>query len=405
MPRHLKRRSDAISRDPSDSSADEVQPPQPPRRRRRSSSSDSASSASSPPSTQSQENVFIKKLVRLALATEYSRIPLRRSDITTKIFRESNGSGRSFKAVFEGAQRALKSTFGMQLIELPSKEKTSLKDRRNQATQTKSSSNSNKSWILVSILPEQYKSNPLIARPTRAPNADLEASYTALYTFILSLIYLNNNCLPEQKLERYLRRVNAETYTPLGSLDKLLQRMVKEGYLEKRRDTSSGEEVIEWTPGPRGKVEVGVRGVAGLVKSVYGHGAVKLRNEPARRRPGGGGEEDDDNNDGQENGGGGHVVKMELEELNAKLSRSLGITIGEDGTAQKASRDGNDQKGTEDELAEEEDEEEEDDGQPGPSNQRPAHVRGEARQKKQQQSGRMRARRTARDDDDDEVDG
>ncbi len=143
------------------------------------------------------------------------------------------------------------------------------------ASQAKiSASNStSKSWILVSTLPKAYKTNPTICIPTIAGGGEeAEASYTSLYTFVVSVIMLNNGTLAEAKLERYLKRVNAETYTTVGSTDKILTRMAKEGYVEKRRDTSSGEEVVEWVVGPRGKVEVGTGGVEGLVKKVYGVG-------------------------------------------------------------------------------------------------------------------------------------
>ncbi|KIW95749.1 uncharacterized protein Z519_02813 [Cladophialophora bantiana CBS 173.52] len=335
MPRHLKRRAEVISRAGSESEVEH-----PPSRRpsppsdsdAASSGSFSASSPSSPAATgQSVEKILIKKLVRLALATEYSRTPLRRSDISQKIFKDANTAGgrASFKSVFAGAQRVLNDVFGMQLMELPSKEKTSLKDRRTQATQTKSSSAATKSWILVSTLPPELKHNTLIMQPTRAPNIDVESSYTALYTFILSLIYLNNNALTDQKLERYLQRVNADTYTPLGNKEKLLQRMVKEGYIEKRRDTSSGEEMIEWTPGPRGKVEVGVEGVAGLVRTVYGYGAVPLSRGPRRNNERSRRDESEDANSEEP----ARLVKIEESELNAKLSRSLGVQFGNGGAA------------------------------------------------------------------------
>lgn len=367
-----KRRADAISRDPSASESDDPRPSTQRRRRRSSSASSAASSASSIASRSAEptaEKTLIKKLVRLALSTEYSRTPLRRSDISTKVFKESNAGGRGFKAVFEGAQRTLKETFGMQLVELPSKEKTSLKDRRNQATQTKgASSSSSKSWILISILPAELKSNPAIARPTRAPTVEVEAAYTALYTFILSLVYLNDCTLADQKLERYLRRVNADTYTPFGSLDKLLQRMVRDGYLEKRRDTSSGEEVIEWAPGARGKVEVGVRGVTGLVRSVYGHGAVPLQS----REQGRGGDQDNTQR--------GNLVKMEEDELNAKLSRSLGIRLGTEKARPQDPEDG----GAEDAMDEDPD--------PDP----------EPRRRSQRHAPRGRGRRVKHGDDDDD---
>jgi melanoma-associated antigen len=189
----------------------------------------------------------------------------------------------------------------MQLVELPSRDKSDLKSRRQLASQgakSASASSTNKSWILVSTLPERYKRDPRIVTPTNAGGSkEAEASYTALYTFVISVIYLNNGILPEAKLERYLKRVNAETYTSLGATEKLLARMAKEGYVEKRRDTSTGEENIEWVVGPRGKVEVGIKGVQGLVKGVYGFG-------------------------------GTGVDDMEHEEevqLDSKLKRSLGI--------------------------------------------------------------------------------
>ena len=312
--------------------------------------------------------------MRLALATEYSRTPLRRSDISTKLFKDSYLPSRSFRTIFEGAQKILKDTFGMELFELPSKEKTNLKDRRLQTTQTKAASSSSKSWILISTLPAGYKTNPAVIQPTRAPDTGTEAGYTALYTMIISLIYLNNNSLPEQKLSRYLRRLNADTNTPFGMVDKVLQRMQKEGYIDKRRDTVMGEEVTEWFVGPRGKVEVGIRGVTGMVKSVYGHGAVPLFKRQAD-------EDDEAAND---------IVKVEVEELNAKLSRSLGVKITDDS---RAARQG--AEGSEGELAEVS--ENADVEEAGPSQQ-------PRRQQKQPARGGGRRRQIAHDDDDDDDD-
>jgi hypothetical protein len=321
---------------------------------------------------------------------------LRRSDISAKILKDANtttsGSRTSFQKIFAGAQKVLQDTFGMQLVEMPGREKTSLKERRTQATQTKvsGSSASSKSWVLVSTLPQELKTNPLLIQPSLAPNAEAEANYTALYTFILSLIFLNASAITDQKLERYLKRVNADTYTPVGGKEKLLQRMIKEGYVDKRRDTSSGEEVIEWIPGPRGKVEVGVQGVMGLVRTVYGYGAVELsRGTTATRREG----DDEDEEDDEP----GRLVKIEEDELNAKLSRSLGIKTGEDaGGERRRHQDG--------EEEEQQEEDQDDDGQPGPSRRgaqrtRPANAGG--RDQGRSRGGRGRNGRDEEDDDDD----
>lgn len=296
MPKTLKRGSEALN-NARDDTPDDGRPP--PRRRQRSASTSSAASDASSAeanSTQAPETSYethVKKLVRLSLAAEYSRTPIRRTDISAKVFDNSNS--RSFKRVFEDAQAILRATFGMQLVELPTREKTSLKDRRAATTQTKASAPTSKSWVLISILPPEYRQASII-RPAQHPTLEAESTYTALYSFVLSLIYLNKGALSDGKMERYLKRVNIESYTPLGSIEKLMARMSKEGYVEKRRDTTSGEEVVEWVPGPRGRMEIGAKGVAGMVQRVYAGAEA----------------------DGEES---------EQEELTKKLERSLGIKL------------------------------------------------------------------------------
>lgn len=73
-------------------------------------------------------NVMVKKLVRLALASEYSRQPIRRADISAKVL--GDGGSRHFKLVFLDAQKTLKEVFGMQMVEQPGKEKVTISQRR-----------------------------------------------------------------------------------------------------------------------------------------------------------------------------------------------------------------------------------------------------------------------------------
>jgi MAGE family len=60
-------------------------------------------------------------LVRLALFQEQKRVPLRRDEISKKVMGSQRGT---FKAVFEEAQSILRSTFGMELVELPTRAAT-----------------------------------------------------------------------------------------------------------------------------------------------------------------------------------------------------------------------------------------------------------------------------------------
>lgn len=70
---------------------------------------------------------MVKKFVRLALACEYQRRPIRRADISEKVL---GSQGRQFKKVFEQAQQELRSVFGMEMVELPAREKVTLQQRR-----------------------------------------------------------------------------------------------------------------------------------------------------------------------------------------------------------------------------------------------------------------------------------
>ncbi|KAE8162051.1 MAGE family-domain-containing protein [Aspergillus tamarii] len=258
------------SSEPESSGSEEEQDqgPNPQRRRTtnqtqtQASASDSDDDATHHPSS---TDVMVKKMVRLALACEYARLPIRRTEIGVKVLGEQGA--RQFKVVFEAAQKVLREKFGMQMVELPARERVTIHDRR-AAQKVEKPSSSNKSWIVESTLPAAYR-RPEILPPTKAP---WESTYTGLYSFIIAVILLNGGSLPEQKLERYLARTNADTYTPIDRTDRLLQRLVRDGYLVRLREMDGGEEVIEYMVGQRGKMEVGTVGVAGLVREVYGSG-------------------------------------------------------------------------------------------------------------------------------------
>ncbi|KAI2717555.1 hypothetical protein CBS147332_4435 [Penicillium roqueforti] len=269
------------------------------RRRRQTeepASSPAASGDDDEPSAPTSTDAMVKKLVRLALASEYSRLPIRRNDISAKVLGE-HGS-RQFKLVFDQAQREMRQRFGMEMSELPAREKVTISQRR-AAQKIEKSSSGNKSWIVTSTLPLAYRS-PDILIPTKAPSLYTESTYTGLYSFIIAVILLNGGSLAEQKLDRYLTRTNAEIATPVDRTDKLLQRLCKEGYIIKTREMDGGEEVIEYILGPRGKVEVGTSGVAGLVRTVYGKNRGPHENLTEFQRE-------------------------DLEDFEGKLGRSLGI--------------------------------------------------------------------------------
>ena len=181
-------------------------------------------------------------------------------------------TGRQFKHVFTEAQEQLRAVFGVVLTELPVKEKVTISQKRAAQRSGTQGSSTSKSYILTSTLPARYR-KPSVLQPPQIPSTGAEASYIGLTTFVLALIYLSTSqTISESRLEKHLKRMNADNYVLAGEkTEKVLKRMEKENYIVKVRERDGGgEESVEYVAGPRGKVEVGEIGVAGLVREVYG---------------------------------------------------------------------------------------------------------------------------------------
>ncbi|EDU39598.1 MAGE-domain-containing protein [Pyrenophora tritici-repentis] len=248
---------------------DETPPAQPRRRRERDESPEEEDMETQVEQGSGSVQQLAKGLVRYALSCEHSRKPLKRQEINEKVL---GSHARHFKEVFTEANRQLMDVFGMQLVELPKQERVTLRQKR-AAAASESQSKSTSIWVLQTILPDQYRIPEIIgpSRPLDDGLINVEDSYVALYTTVIAFIIISGGIIPEGKLDRALRRMNADQTTPLGTKDKTLAAMVKDGYIVKVKDVSGGtEETIDYIVGPRGKVEVGGEGVAQFIRAVYG---------------------------------------------------------------------------------------------------------------------------------------
>ncbi|KAL4405355.1 MAGE family protein [Colletotrichum abscissum] len=224
----------------------------------------------------SAEDQLSKKLVRYALACEFSRTPIRRDGIKERVLGDQ---GRAFRKVFDLAQQQLRLVWGMELRELAVREKFTMAEKRqgkchlrhDSGSQAKSSSGV---YVLSSTLPSQYRS-PTILAPSKAPSTDAEASYVGFYTMIVTIVFLSGGELSEQKLRRHLNRLNAEANVAVEKTEDVLKRMQTQGYVVRKvqknagTQAQDGSEDITWLIGPRGLEEIGAEGAAGMVRSVW----------------------------------------------------------------------------------------------------------------------------------------
>lgn len=280
-----------------------------------------------------------KKLVRLALACEYQRKPIRRQEISEKVL---GTNGRSFKEVFGKAQLQLEEVFGMRMVELPAREKVTLQQRRAAQKKDSQAAKAVTTWTLSTTLPNQYRV-PLhfdeheqqsgFIQPSSAPTPATEAQYTAIYTTLVALILFSGGQLPDAKMERYLRKLHLDDQTPLPEQKKneqLMKRLEKDGYIYRIKEaTGTGEDDVYWVVGPRGRVEVGDEGARGLALAVY---------------------DDEVQTDEQE------------AELEQKIQRSLGIAENELSAAVNKQKGNGEPKRRRRRQEAEEEEEEDDDG-------------------------------------------
>ncbi|KAI1427216.1 MAGE protein [Xylaria sp. FL1777] len=213
------------------------------------------------------DDQLVKKLVRYALACEYARIPIKRDGIREKVL---GTHARSFRRVFDAAQEQLQKVFGMEMAALPTREKRTLKDKQKAVKRgTSQASASSRQYILISCLPKEYRTQSIIS-PSLSPSAAEEAAYVAFYTIVISLITLSSGELSDMKLRRYLTRLNANQNLPMDKTDNVLQKLIRQGYLDKVVEKVEGDEdSITWCVGPRGRVEVSPQSIAQIAGEVW----------------------------------------------------------------------------------------------------------------------------------------
>ncbi|ATY62355.1 Non-structural maintenance of chromosome element 3 [Cordyceps militaris] len=211
-----------------------------------------------------------KKLVRYALSCEFSRTPIRRDGIKERVL---GNQGRAFRKIFALAQKQLRTIWGMELRELPVREKMTLQEKRHAMRSNAQPKTGSGAYILTSVLPAAYRSAAIVP-PSRIPTVEDEAIYLAFYTMVVSLIWLSANELSDPKLKRHLQRLNADKNVASEKTELTLKRMERQGYVVRNVNRppvgQEGDEIVTWHVGPRGREEIGLDGVMGFVREVYG---------------------------------------------------------------------------------------------------------------------------------------
>lgn len=206
----------------------------------------------------------VSSLIRLALAFEVSKKPLKREDILIHVL---NNNGKYFRHLLVKTNERLQSVFGMQLVQLPTAvknistmtvagRKAALNSANNSANNSNNSSNT---FILVSTV-DRPNGIPYHRNPDRL----------ALLMTILCIIHLSeSHCIEEDSLYEKLsstfniRRNDASQF----DLDSLLSEWKRQRYLVTQRKSDEAN-VSVYIMGPRAMVEMPPEALGKFVLSI-----------------------------------------------------------------------------------------------------------------------------------------
>ncbi|KAL9553577.1 hypothetical protein PS6_003880 [Mucor atramentarius] len=183
------------------------------------------------------------------------------------------------------AQEKLRHVFGFEIVELPNmKEKsnqsqtqrnggsgsTQTQTQTQQVPSKKIPGGSSGTYVLRSVLKEEYRTPDIIERPTR------EYQLTGILYVLLSLIFINGQSMNTADLNGHMDRLKL-TKTIHGvegirTRDELISEFLKDGYLKRSKlpDPDTDEPQFTYTWGPRAMVEVGHAGISAFAISFFG---------------------------------------------------------------------------------------------------------------------------------------
>ncbi|KAJ3410939.1 LMBR1 domain-containing protein 2 [Chytridiales sp. JEL 0842] len=200
----------------------------------------------------------VKGFVRLALAMEHRRMPIKRDDLTKKVLGQH---ARAYAAIFDRAQSILKQLFGMEMVLLPVK---SRKPAAGEAVPAGDNTANSKQYALRSTLANEERTG--VSWGPETPSM-------GLLCVILTLIHCSGRSLSDDSLMAYLGRLRIRMgdnhHHQLGSISQLFDSFVKHGYLEKAKRVGDESQGFDYRWGPRAYIEFPVDNIHLFVSEIF----------------------------------------------------------------------------------------------------------------------------------------
>ncbi|KAI9021213.1 MAGE family-domain-containing protein [Hyaloraphidium curvatum] len=207
---------------------------------------------------------MVSGVVRLALFMQNKVLPIRKEDIKAKVLKDH---AKAMDYIIDRAREQLKTIFGMDLAVLPIRErKPPAPGQKKDAAADKQAAS--KSFALVSVLPPAWSTDVI--------NWNGEEADMGFLSVLLCLIYVkggpSKGSLSHHSLNSYLAKMGDADDLEAGITDeqtKLIDKFVKQGYLDKRKTSTQEGDEISYVWGPRAKVEFPDNNIVDMIASYY----------------------------------------------------------------------------------------------------------------------------------------
>eukprot|EP01118_Nematostelium_gracile_P013101 TRINITY_DN489_c0_g1_i1.p1 TRINITY_DN489_c0_g1~~TRINITY_DN489_c0_g1_i1.p1 ORF type:complete len:292 (-),score=84.05 TRINITY_DN489_c0_g1_i1:106-981(-) len=242
----------------SDSDSDSSSEEEVPKKRGRQSQSQNSRSKKTPAKEKEptkkapdkeETNKMVVDLMRYALFLDYTKIPIKREDIRKNVIKEHKEKNIS-KPIIAIAQSKFRDIFGFDLVEVPKK---GSKGGEGSGT-----------FILKNCL------NTQSLQWTEKDEHECGFLMTCL-----AIIFMNNGSIEQEPFYSQLRRIGlreGELHPVFGDWEKLIDKLVKEMYLERSRKgvTGEGRKAIEYRSGARSNLEIDKIKILEFIAKMYG---------------------------------------------------------------------------------------------------------------------------------------
>ncbi|KAJ3286602.1 Melanoma-associated antigen D2 [Rhizoclosmatium sp. JEL0117] len=211
---------------------------------------------------------FVKAFVRIALASQQKRVPVKREDLVKTVLSQQNA--KVFSAVFDRAQKVLRSVFALELVRLDSKHSNRRKDPKAKAQKEPTV---RQEYILRSILPKHHQD--FVA--SIIPVDDDKTAKDTLLRIVLSLVLAEKRLVSSDLLYKHLETLGIyrnRTHPVFQKIEDVIAGFVKEEYLDKLKNDETAQqqnagsaEDYQW--GPRAKVEFSEEEISVFVAKMF----------------------------------------------------------------------------------------------------------------------------------------